>query len=121
MSRPPSLLRSIPVLLLFILSACSTTYPRFHEQSKVDLAVHFVSWESITVTKPRPNEKEFVSYYTRTDVEHRLASLKPDHHLAVVVFHFRLPPEQQAENQRIWSGIFTNLGFERVVFLQGKD
>ena len=120
MSRALHLLRSIPVLLLFILSGCSTTYPRFHDQSKVDLAVHFVSWQAITVTKPRPIEEEFVTYCTRTDVERRLA-IATQHHLAVVVCHFRLPPEQQAEDQRIWSAIFTSLGFERVVFLQGRD
>ena len=121
MSRPLPLLRSIPLLLLFVLSACSTTHPRFHEQSKVDLAVHFVSWQAITITKPRLIEQQFVTYCTRTDVEHHLASIKTEHHLAVVAFHFRLPPEQQAENQRTWSAIFTNLGFERVVFLQGKE
>jgi hypothetical protein len=121
MTRALPLLRSIPVLLLLLLSACSTTYPRFHEQSKVDLAVHFVSWEAITVTRPRPIEKEFVTYCTRTDVEHHLASIKTGHQLAVVLFHYRLPPEQQAENQKTWSAIFTNLGFERVVFLQAKD
>jgi hypothetical protein len=114
------LLRNIPVLLLFVLSACSTTYPRFREQSKVDLAVHFVSWQAITVTKPRIKE-DFVTYSTRTDVERHLASIKTTHHLAVVVCHFKLQPEQQAENQRIWREIFTNLGFERVVFLQGRE
>ena len=118
------LLRSTPGLFLLLLSACTSTHvahQRFHEQSKADLAVHFVSWQAITVTKPRPIEKEFVTYCTRTDVEKHLGQIASQHHLAVVVFHFRLPPEQRTEEQKTWSAIFTNLGFERVVFLQAKE
>ena len=119
-----ALLRSIPLLLLLLLNACTSTqmaHPRFHEQSTVDLAVHFVSWQAITVAKPRLTEEEFVTYFTRTDIEQHLAPIATQHHLAVVVCHFKLPPEVQAEDQKAWSAIFTNLGFERVVFLRWKE
>ena len=92
-------------------------HPRFHEEAKADVIVHFPGWESISITKPNTAEGGFLPFYRRDDAERRLAQLMTRRNLAVVVCNLTYTQDQQAEQQMAWNSIFAKLGFHRVVFL----
>ena len=116
------LLRSIlGAVALGLLAGCASTQtasrPLFHEEAKADVIVQFPGWESISITKPDTGENGFLPFYRRDDAERRLAQLMTRRNLAVVVCNFTYTADQQAEQQKAWTSIFSKLGYHRVVFL----
>ncbi len=95
--------------------------PRFREEGATDVVVRFLSWDSITITKPDTREGGFLPTYKREQAERVLRRLEIEHRLAVVVCSRTLSREQQATLQAGWRSIFSGLGFERVVFLRARD
>ena len=123
------LFRSATVLLpLLLLCSCASSHRlancatetglRFHEQGDTDVVVHFLSWRSISITKPDTAEDNFLPIYTLEDVERVLSRQRIPHRMAAVVCSYAYEPQQEAEQQKIWGALFGELGFQGVVFLR---
>jgi hypothetical protein len=125
MSSVTSLLRASSVVLLLLVCACSSTHtanhPKFHEASKANVIIQFPSWDAICITKPAVKEGHFAPFCRRPEAEQRLARMNTPRHLAVVICNYYMPADQQLDDQKAWSEIFSKLGFERVVFLRAGE
>ena len=111
--------------LLFVAllaTACSTprTSPvaRFYEQDQANLIVRYYTDETSYVLKPQKTDGPFLSILRRNDVLD-VAKQLPGRELAVVILiHYGSPSEAKMVRNR-WTGLLTELGYRRVVFLVG--
>ena len=114
--------RSVALLVLLLLTGCSSTeptaQPRFREEAAADLVVNFPGWQYTSITRPDTTEGGFMPFYDRVQVQQALAHLKTGHNLAVVVVSHNYTPEQDLEHRQTWSSILGGLGYRRIVFLR---
>jgi hypothetical protein len=115
----------LPLLLLCscasshrVVNCTTDTGLRFHGQADTDVVVHFLSWRSISITKPDTAEDNFLPIYTLIDVERVLSRTGIPHRMAAVVCGYAYEPQQETEQQEIWGALFLKLGFQGVVFLR---
>jgi hypothetical protein len=115
----------VSALLLFIVllaTACSTPQTsrvvRFHEQDQANLIVRYYTDETSFLVKPQKTEGPFLSILRRDDVLD-VAKQLPGRELAVVILvHY--PSQDTADAVKTkWTGLLTELGYQRVVFLGG--
>ena len=113
----------VSVSLLFVVllaSACSTpqTAPvvRFSEEDQANLIIRYYTDDTSYVLKPQRADGAFLSILRRDDVVD-LAKQLPGRELAVVILiHYTCPSEEDAVKSK-WTGLLTELGYQRVVFL----
>jgi hypothetical protein len=117
MLKVSALLLSVVVLA----TACSTQHiARFREADQADLIVRYYSDDTSYVLKPTKNDGPFLSILNR-DAVLDVAKQQPSRRLAVVVL-IRYNVESEAEAvKRAWVANLTQVGYQRVVFLHGKN
>lgn len=93
---------------------------RFHEEASTDVVIQFPGWSGISIAKPNTDEGRFTSFFTREQVEDKLARLRVPHHTVVISYKFTYTEQEQAEHQQAWGAILKKLGFQRVVFVVGQ-
>jgi hypothetical protein len=107
---------------VFLLSGCSSTpvthAVRFREAARTDVVVMFSSWDLITITKPDTREDGFLPLFHRPEAEKILAQPGIPRNLAVVICGFTYNRQQETEQQAAWASIFSDLGFQRLVFVR---
>ena len=110
--------------LLFVLllaTACSTPQTaRFSEQEQADLIVRYYSEDTSYVLKPSKMDGPFLSILNR-DAVLDVAKQQPGRRLAVVIL-IRYNDESEAEKVKsTWTTKLTQVGYQRVVFLRGRN
>jgi len=112
------------VSLLFVLllaTACSTPRTaRFSEEEKANLIVRYYSESTSYVLKPAMTEGPFLSILNQ-DAVLAVAKQQPGRQLAVVVLiHYHAESEAELVKHN-WTTKLTQLGYQRVVFLHGRN
>jgi hypothetical protein len=111
------------ILGAIMLCSCATDQNRvvrFQQEEQTDVVVHFLDWKSISITRPDTSEGGFLPLYDKAQAEDRLQHLETGRGLAVVTYSYTLGPVQEAEAVDYWTRTFTDLGFERLVFLRAR-
>ena len=110
------------LLAALLLSSCASTpegsHARFHDQADCDAIVLFSSWDLITISKPDTRENGFLPLYRFAEAQKVLARPDYPHHLAVVICGALRSDSQEADLRKKWSDLFTELGYQRAVFLE---
>src|SRR6266536_6435920 len=109
-------------LAVLLLSSCASTQPgsraRFHQEADSDAIVRFSTWDLITICKPDTRADCFLPMYRLTEAEKVLARPEFPHRLAVVIYGSFFSLSQEADLQLKWAATFSNLGYQRLVFLR---
>ena len=106
------------LLLSSCASAPSQSHARFHDQADCDAIVLFSSWDLITISKPDTRENGFLPLYHFAEAQKVLARPDYPHHLAVVICGALRSDSQEADLRKKWTDLFTELGYQRAVFLE---
>jgi hypothetical protein len=117
------LLRCAAAALASLLpSSCASTpghsHARFHDQDNCDAIVLFSSWDLITISKPDTRENGFLPLYRFAEAQKVLARPDFPHRLAAVICGALRSDSQEANLRKKWADLFTELGYQRVVFLE---
>jgi len=109
------------LLVVLLATACSTPRTaRFSEQEQADLIVRYYSDDTSYLLKPAKKEGSFMSILNR-DAVLNVARQQPSRQLAVVILiHYNAECEGEAV-QRNWRTLLTQVGYQRVVFLRGRN
>ncbi len=109
------------VVVVFLATACSTPQiARFSEADQADFIVRYFSDDTSYVLKPSKMDGPFLSILNR-DAVLDVAKQQPGRRLAVVVL-IRYRADSEAEKvKRTWTNKLTQVGYQRVVFLHGKN
>lgn len=113
--------------LLFVAllaTACSTprTRPgaRFKNQEQANLIVRYYTDDTSYVLKPAAREGLFLSILNK-DAVLDVAKRQAGRDLAVVVLiHYGAPSEDEAVKSK-WRNLLAEVGYQRVVFLRGRN
>jgi len=106
------------LLLSSCASAPSQSHARFHDQADCDAIVLFSSWDLITISKPDTRENGFLPLYHFAEAQKVLARPDYPHRLAVVICGRLRNDSQEADLRKKWTDLFTELGYQRAVFLE---
>ena len=91
---------------------------KFHEEEKAEVVLRFAGWSSIRMLKPDTTEDGFMPVFNFEDAQRALAKPSIGRGLVVVVCGFGYNPEDEAVQQRKWSTVLGELGYQRVTFVR---
>ena len=110
---------------LLLLTSCSTPSPvamrpTFTEENSADFIVRYYSDQTSYALRPPMMEGPYYSICDRAYLLN-LARQQPRHELAVVVL-IHYPYAGEEENTKLaWVSDLKGLGYQRIVFLQGRN
>ena len=119
--------KSLAILSLGALFLCScaitptgSSGARFSETSNADLIVQYYSDDTIFVLKPDLTQGSFRTICQIPEVVD-YAKRQPNHDLAVVILNRFMSQLDEQNVQQRWTKILEPAGFQRIVFLLGRN
>ena len=116
---------SVSLLFLALLAtSCSTPQrarqTRFNEQERANLIVKYYTDDTSYLLKPQAKDGPFMAVLNK-DAVVEVARQQAQRELAVVVLiHYGAESEAEAVKRK-WRSLLTEAGYQRVVFLRGRN
>jgi hypothetical protein len=124
--RPSVTIKVSASLLLLVLLATSCSTPRFapvarfDAQDQANLIVRYYTDDTSYLLKPAAKNGPFLAVLNK-DAVLEVAKHQPGRQLAVVVLvHYAAESEAEAVKSK-WKNLLTEAGYQRVVFLRGRN